>query len=225
MVRRTCAGAAGLMAEKAMESDMKQHWENRYAERPQIWSGRVNVHLAEFAAPLVAGRALDLGCGEGADALWLVEHGWQVVGVDISDTALSRASAAAAARALAERVQFLQMDLSEEFPEGRFDLVSAHFLQSLVHLDRERIFTAAAAAVVPGGMLMIVDHGAAPPWAGHIRDHVFPSVEEVLATIEVDERQWERVHVGTGERHAIGPDGQPGLLLDNLIVLRRSVAG
>ncbi|MGD9622043.1 MAG: class I SAM-dependent methyltransferase [Mycolicibacterium sp.] len=207
-----------------MTVDVKQHWEDRYGERGQIWSGRVNAHLADYARLLAAGRALDLGCGEGGDALWLAEHGWQVVGVDISETALNRASAAAGTRGLAERVQFLQINLSEEFPEGEFDLVSAHFLQSLVHLDRKRIFAAAAAAVAPGGVLIIVDHAAAPPWATHIHDHVFPSVEEVLATIDFDERHWERVHVGSVERHAVGPDGQAGVLLDNVIVLRRLTA-
>lgn len=204
-----------------MTSEVKQHWEDRYSEREKIWSGRVNPHLATFAEPLNPGRALDLGCGEGGDSLWLAEHGWQVTGVDISDTALSRAVREAAARGVAERVQFVQTDLSASFPEGTFDLISAQFLQSMVHLDRERIFAAAARAVAPGGLLVIVDHGAAPPWAEHIRDHVFPTVEEVVAAIDPGDGQWERVHVGSVERDGVGPDGQAGVLLDNLIVLRR----
>lgn len=206
-------------------SAAKQHWEDRYAQREQIWSGSVNAHLEETAAPLTAGRALDLGCGEGADTLWLAEHGWQVLGVDISDTALSRAAAEAAVRGLSDSVRFLQADLSEAFPSGTFDLVSAQFLHSMVHLDREPIFSAAADAVASGGVLIIVDHGSAPPWAQHIHDHVFPGVEEVFAAIGVDERQWERVRVGSAERRAVGPDGQTGVLLDNVIVLRRRIAG
>lgn len=203
--------------------EVKQHWEDRYAQRERIWSGRVNAHLAEISADVPPGRALDLGCGEGGDTVWLAEQGWQVLGVDISDTALSRAAAEAAARGLSDRVRFMQANLSETFPEGTFDLVSAQFLQSEVHLDRERIFAAAAGAVAPGGVLIIVDHGAAPPWAPqHIHDHVFPSVEEVLATIKIDEQQWDRVRVGSVERHGVGPDGQAGVLVDNLTVLRRS---
>ena len=204
-------------------SEVKQHWEDRYAERERIWSGRVNPHLADIAAPLTAGRALDLGCGEGGDTLWLAEHGWQVTGVDISDTALGRAAAEAKARGLSERVQFVQMNLSETFPEGMFDLVSAQFLQSMVHLDRERIFASAAGAVAAGGVLIVVDHGAAPPWApAHIHEHVFPTVEEVFDSIDLGEGRWDRLHVGTVERDAVGPDGQAGVLLDNLIVLQRS---
>lgn len=206
-----------------MTSEVKRHWEERYAQRERIWSGRVNASLAEIAAPLAAGRALDLGCGEGADTLWLAERGWQVLGIDVSDTALSRAADEAAARGLIDRVRFVQMDLSEAFPEGRFDLVSAHYLHSLVRLDRESIFSAAGRAVAPGGLLIIVDHGAAPPWGQGIHDHVFPSAEEVFATIDLDERQWDQLCVGSVDRDAVGPDGQAGVLSDNLIVLRRSI--
>lgn len=202
--------------------DVKKHWEDRYAERDRIWSGRVNHWLAEIAEPLAPGRALDLGCGEGGDTLWLAERGWQVVGVDISETALGRAAEEAAARGLSDRVDLRQMNLSEALPEGTFDLISAQFLQSFVHLDRERIFAAAARAVAPGGLLVVVDHGAAPPWAKHVRDHVFPTVDEVLATIDLGEGQWQRLRAEAVERDAIGPDGEAGVLIDNLIVLRRS---
>lgn len=202
--------------------EVKQHWEERYAERDRIWSGRVNRWLAEVAEPLTPGRALDLGCGEGGDTLWLAEHGWQVTGVDISETALGRALEEAAARGLLDQVRLLQTNLSESFPEGTFDLISAQFLQSMVHLDRERIFAAAARAVAPGGVLIVVDHGAAPPWAPkHVHDHVFLGVDEVLATIDLGEGRWERLRADAVERDAIGPDGQAGVLIDNLIVLRR----
>ncbi|MGQ9349099.1 class I SAM-dependent methyltransferase [Mycolicibacterium gilvum] len=204
-------------------TDVKQHWEERYSQRDRIWSGHVNRWLAEVAAPLKPGRALDLGCGEGGDTLWLAEHGWEVVGVDISDTALRRAAEEADKRGLADRVQLRQTDLSESFPDGVFDLVSAQFLQSMVHLDRERIFAAAARAVAPGGVLIVVDHAAAPPWAPpEIHEHRFSTVDEVLATIDLGEGSWERLRADVVERDATGPDGQSGVLSDNLIVLRRS---
>lgn len=208
-----------------MSSEAKQHWESRYGERDRIWSGRVNARLAEVAAELPPGRALDLGCGEGADALWLAERGWQVVGVDISETALSRAAAEAKARGLADRVRFVPMNLSDDFPDGAFDLVSAQFLHSMVHLDRDRIFTRAARAVAPGGTLLIVDHGAAPPWAAAaVHDHVFNSADEVAGALDLGAGRWERVYVGSVERDAVGPDGQTAVLTDNVIVLRRAAA-
>ena len=73
--------------------ETKEHWEQHYGERERIWSGRVNVQFAEIVGDLTPGRALDLGCGEGADSVWLAEQGWTVVAVDISDTALGRARA------------------------------------------------------------------------------------------------------------------------------------
>lgn len=204
-------------------SDAKAHWEERYGERQRIWSGRVNTLLAEIAAPLPPGRALDLGCGEGADAMWLAEHGWHVVAVDISETALQRGAADADARGLGDRIEFVQHDLSDSFPAGTFDLVSAQFLHSTVRLDRTRALGCAASTVCSGGLLVIVDHGAPPPWARNLgHDHEFPSAEEVLSGMNLAAEQWDRLRVGTVEREAIGPEGQAATLTDNVIVLRRS---
>ncbi|TRW88249.1 class I SAM-dependent methyltransferase [Mycolicibacterium sp. 018/SC-01/001] len=208
------------------EQDEKAQWEARYAERERVWSGRVNPWLADVAGSLVPGRALDLGCGEGADVLWLAEHGWQVLGVDISETALQRAIEEGIRRGAAiRRVSLQQMNLSNDFPEGTFDLVSAQFLQSFVHLDRRRIFTLAARAVAPGGVLIIVDHGAAPPWANLKHDHEFPTVDGVLSQLGIILREWDQLRAEQVEREAVGPDGQQAVLLDNLIVLRRRADG
>jgi SAM-dependent methyltransferase len=97
-------------------SEARQAWEEHYGERERVWSGRVNVRLAELAETMTPGRALDLGCGEGADAMWLAEHGWRVTAVDISQTALDRAAADAAARNLLDRTDFQRHDLTESFP-------------------------------------------------------------------------------------------------------------
>lgn len=201
----------------------QEHWEGRYAEKPQMWSGRVNAHLATIAGGLTPGRALDLGCGEGADAIWLATAGWQVVAVDIATNALDRARAAAADRGVAERIDFQHHDLSHSFPAGSFDLVSAQFLHSTVHLERRQILQQASAAVAPGGTLLIVDHGEAPPWASkHIHDHHFQSADEVVAELGLADEGWETEHVGTLEREAISAAGESAVLRDNLIVLRRT---
>lgn len=201
----------------------QEHWESRYAEKPQMWSGRVNAHLATVAGELTPGRALDLGCGEGADAIWLATQGWQVVAVDIATNALDRARSAAEARGVAERIDFQHHDLSESFPAGSFDLVSAQFLHSTVHLERRQILRQASAAVAPGGTLLIVDHGEAPPWAAqHVHDHRFQSADEVVAELDLPAEGWQSQHVGTLEREAIGPTGESAILRDNLIVLRRT---
>ena len=114
-----------------------EFWEARYSGSDGVWSGRVNPTMAEVAADLPPGRALDLGCGEGGDVLWLAERGWQVTGVDISPTAVARGRAAAAAAGLPEgQVRFVADDLASFAADGEYDLVTACFLQSPVELNR-----------------------------------------------------------------------------------------
>lgn len=197
-------------------------WEEHYSAKPQVWSGKVNARLAEIVPELTGTRALDLGCGEGADAIWLAERGWTVVAVDVSTTALDRGRAAAADRGVVDRIDFQQHDLDTGFPAGEFDLVSAQFLHSPVEKDRPVILRRAAAAVAPGGTLLIVDHAAAPPWATRMHDHVFPTAESVLAGLELDGAEWEPIHVGTVDRTVQGPDGQQVTLPDNVIRVRRA---
>src|SRR3954452_3067862 len=117
---RTSADCPSRTGVKMSTSDAKEHWEEHYGERNRVWSGRVNVRLTEVVSALEPGRALDLGCGEGADAWWLAERGWSVVAVDISETALRRATAEADARGLSDRIEFAQHDLSESSPDGTF---------------------------------------------------------------------------------------------------------
>lgn len=197
-------------------------WEEHYTAKPQVWSGRVNARLAEVVPRITGTRALDLGCGEGADAIWLAEHGWTVTAVDVSDTALARARAAAVDRGLADRIDFQQHELTSSFPDGPFDLVSAQFLHSTLEMDRPAILRRAAAALAPGGTLLIVDHAAAPPWASKLHHHEFPSAESVVAGLALEPGQWERIRVESAERAARGPDGEEAVLVDNVILLRRS---
>ncbi|MEZ0363424.1 class I SAM-dependent methyltransferase [Mycobacterium sp. pUA109] len=203
--------------------DAREFWEQFYAEHERVWSGRANARLVEVAAALPPGRALDLGCGEGGDAVWLAEQGWQVLAVDVSTRALQRARAAAVERNVLARIDFARHDLSDSFPAGRFDLVSAQFLHSTARLDRATVLRRAADAVTVGGTLLIVDHAAAPPWAAdHARDHEFPTIDGVLAALRLDDAHWTRLRAERADRQAVGPDGQVGTLADNVFVLRRN---
>lgn len=204
------------------DTSARDYWEAHYAERERIWSGRVNARLAEVVAELPPGRALDLGCGEGGDAVWLAEHGWQVTAVDVSETALGRAAREASSRGVADRIVFERHDLSDEFPDGIFDLVSAQYLHSTVRLERPQILRHAAAAVAPGGRLVIVDHGGMPPWNTKVpHDHPFPSADEVLAELDLPAAQWDRERVEAIDREATGPEGQVATIQDNVMVLHR----
>jgi SAM-dependent methyltransferase len=207
------------------------HWEQKYGSRDGVWSGHVNAALAGVAAELTPGTALDLGSGEGGDALWLAERGWSVTGIDISPTALARAEVAADRAGLSERVTWVAADLDTWSSTLRFDLVSAAFLQSPVALDRGRILRAAADRVADGGHLLIVAHAEAPPWA-HGHDHGegqeaagpadFPSPQDDLAMLDLPTERWRTVIAEVRDRPAFSPDGEQVVLRDGVLLLQRT---
>lgn len=133
-------------------------WEERYAGDAQRWSGRPNPALVEEAGRLVPGTALDVGCGEGGDVIWLAQQGWQVTGADFSAAGLARAARHAETAGAAERCDWWQVDAREFEAGGReFDLVTTHYL----HPPDGRIVEITgrlAGAVAPGGHLLVVGH-------------------------------------------------------------------
>ncbi len=200
------------------QADPERYWEERYKAASPETSGRPGVALRRFAGPLKAGRALELGCGKGDDAVWLAVQGWSVVAVEISPTALGYAAANAARAGVSDRIAFEQHDLSRSFPEGQFDLVTASFLAAS---PRDTILRRAAAAVAPGGHLLIVDHASRLPWSSAPPDRVYPTAEETLAALDLRGREWARIHVGELERSATGPDGAAATVRDSVVFLER----
>ncbi|MEV0096986.1 FAD-dependent oxidoreductase [Streptomyces sp. NPDC050738] len=200
----------------------KEFWDARYAESRRIWSGNPNVAMVREVADLEPGRALDLGCGEGADAIWLARRGWQVTATDISAVALERAVAHAEESGVADRVDFRQHDLSESFPEGDFDLVSAQFLHSMGEFPREEILRRAAAAVAPGGTLLVEGHSGLPHWEKDPHPGVhLPGPEEVLASLSLAEGEWEVLVSEEHERMQDDPEGNATHRTDNTLKIRR----
>jgi SAM-dependent methyltransferase len=197
-------------------------WDERYAERDRIWSGEPNGVLVAEAAGLAPGRALDLGCGEGADAIWLARRGWRVTAVDISGVALGRAATAAAAEGVAERIDWQRRDLTDWYPEAPYDLVSAHFLHSPQDLPGEKILRTAAAAVAPGGVLLVVGHAETPSWAPHPHPAMrFPSPDEVVAGLDLPPGEWEVLLAEEYERIRPTPDGRRAPRRDSTVKVRR----
>jgi SAM-dependent methyltransferase len=199
-------------------------WDARYGASEQVWSGRPNAVLVREAGELKPGRALDLGCGEGADAIWLARQGWSVVAVDVSRVALERAGGHAREAGVADRVHWQRHDLAESFPSGSFDLVSAHFLHAPaeVELPRERILRSAAAAVCPGGVLLVVGHAGPPPGAPHAHPGLhLPTPAEVYESLELRSEAWELLASEEHERTVTDPEGRPVTHTDNMLKLRR----
>lgn len=188
-----------------------------YRSRDALWSGRPNPQLVTEVAGMPPGTALDAGCGEGGDALWLAANGWRVTGVDFVPTALERASAHAKAADL--DVEFLHADLTRWAPGRRFDLVSAHYL----HMSREpqaATYRNLARLVAPGGTLLVVGHDAR-----HIAVHR-PDAHDLYFTLEETVtllgEGWEVEVAETRPRVTTNGGGQEVHVGDSVLRARRA---
>lgn len=208
-------------------------WDQRYREATAVWSGNVNTALADVVRErdLEPGRALDLGSGEGADALWLAQNGWQTTGLDISTVAVQRAQAAAKAQGFSEaQVRFEAADLLSGWRSDlTFDLVTASFLQSPVAFDRQRALQIAQDLVAAGGRLLVISHASFPPWAkahheavDHDHKHETTTPETELELLRFDERRWSVEIAELRSREITAPNGDQVSLDDTVILARRT---
>jgi SAM-dependent methyltransferase len=198
----------------------EKSWEERYRSRSAVWSGRPNPQLVAETADLAAGAALDVGCGEGGDALWLASRGWKVTAVDFSTTALERGAehADALGAEVAGRVHWLHADLTSWAPtEGRFDLVSAQFMH-LPAAQRQALFVRLAAAVAPGGTLLIVGHHPSDMQTTMPRPpmpELFFTAEEVADSLDLG--KWDILVTAARPRPATDPEGQEVTIHDAVL--------
>lgn len=189
----------------------REFWETRWAQALREHGDKIarrppNAHLVETAAPLTPGLALDAGCGNGAETLWLATNGWRVTAVDFSALALESGSAAAQAIGadVAERIEWVEGDLGTWTPpQRRYDLVVSLYVH--VAGAMQEMIARLGAAVAPAGTLLLVGHrpldpvtGQATPAAGQSQ----VSVEDALAAL--GEQQWsvlaeERPRAAAGE--------------------------
>lgn len=180
--------------EELREALTREFWDERYGGSERVWSGRPNQRLVEQTADLTPGTACDVGCGEGADAIWLAEQGWDVTALDVSRVALDKTAQHAIERGVDGRVKVGEYDVLGSRPPRAprhskgFDLVAAHFM----HVPREdfdEVYRRIAAAVAPGGRLLVVAHHPHDVDSGARRPHgpglLFPP-EQVLAALGVD---------------------------------------
>ena len=131
-------------------------WDERYAAAEQLWSGEPNQALVTAVADRTPGRVLDVGCGEGADAVWLAQQGWLVTGLDVSGVALARAAAHAADAGVI--ITWVHAGLVEaNLRRGSFDLVSAQY-PVLAKTPGKVAEHALLDAVASHGTLAIVHH-------------------------------------------------------------------
>jgi SAM-dependent methyltransferase len=229
------AAAAGALVATTINADLvaedteraqrpvmdEAFWEERYRSKPQVWSGRPNPHLVSEAERLAPGAALDVGAGEGADAIWLAERGWEVTAVDLSTVALDRGQRRAEEVGVASRITWLQADVTAWTPPaGAYDLVSAHYLHPDAD-DRDIVYSAIATAVAPGGTLLLVGHHPTDMDSGVGRPRwpeMYVTADELAAGLGAG---WTVVAADARSREVTGPDGAPATVHDAVLVARR----
>lgn len=219
-------------------------WEEHYSGAEAVWSGNPNAALVAVVTELdlAPGRSLDVGCGEGADVLWLAGRGWQAKGIDLSETAIVRAKAAAERTGI--RADFAVANLADWADDagadsrprrGGFDLVTGCFLHTRLPETRDELLTRLGELVAPGGRLVLISHAGVPPWAaghgddghnhdgGHSHDGFdFSTPEADFALLEAGGTGVWELHLGeTRTRSVTGPDGTPVDLDDGILVARK----
>lgn len=193
-------------------------WEERYGTPDRVWSGNPNPQLVTEAEHLTPGTALDIGCGEGADVMWLAERGWTVTGLDFSRSGVDKAADVAREAGLSERTLFEQADIRTWQPTGSYDLISSQFMH-LLDDGMVALVPRLADVLRPGGTLLVVGHHPSDLHTG-LRHATRPGVlftpEDLVPAIDAD-----RFHV-TGEvreREQV-KDGQPVIVHDSVVIVR-----
>ncbi|MFE9554998.1 class I SAM-dependent methyltransferase [Streptomyces sp. NPDC006703] len=203
--------------------DTAAFWDGVYADRPAADAPQPNARLTETVAGLPPGDALDLGCGNGGDALWLARQGWHVTAVDISAVAVAQLAVLARSHDLGDHVTPMRADLHTSFPPGAFDLICAHYLHTPFDLDRTAVLRSAAYALRPGGRLLVVDHGSTAPWSWNQDPAIRPpDPRDVAADMALAPETWTVERADARRRIATGPDGRTAEVTDHVILIRRT---
>lgn len=182
-------------------------WDERYRQADWVWSTTPNQFVEQVLADMPPGRALDLACGEGRNALWLAEKGWRATAVDFSSVAVAKGRAAAERRGL--DVTWIAADLLDYEPaRGAYDAVLVVYLH-LPPDDIRRVLGKARDAVAPGGTLLVVGHdvtnlteGTGGPQDPAIL-HTPDSIAEAVAPLSIERAERVLRHVDGAERPAI----------------------
>lgn len=199
----------------------RNYWNERYRARELVWSAGPNAFVAGETSDLMPGRVLDLGAGEGRNAIWLAERGWHVTAIDFSDAGLEKARCLAASRGV--QLDIVVADVTTYEPEpAAYDLVLVAYLQ-LPEPDLAAVLRHAVGAVAPGGTLLVVahDHSNLECGYGGPQDPSVLTTPEKVATLvaDLDVVKAERV-----ERAVETPEGRR-IAIDHVVRARRPLVG
>ncbi|MBB4123575.1 SAM-dependent methyltransferase [Martelella radicis] len=204
------------------ESDTPESfWDRHWSGMTRPSSGMPSAALERLIAGRPAGRAVDLGCGRGDDAVWLAKKGWQVVAVDVSQSALEAVQRNAEKAGVAGRIACERHDLSRTLPDGPFDLVLSMFTHTPLEFDRAAMLSAAATLVAPGGLFLIAGHGSLAPWSWSDPEIQRPKAQDVADALALAD--WTPIEIADYPREAHGPGGQVAEVLDSITALERPI--
>ena len=184
-----------------MSTDTPEFWNEMWADIEDCSSGSDEILLDQVEC-LAPGRALDIGCGTGGNAVWLAKHGWQVTALDHSVVAIEKCKRLASEQGVT--VEFVVADASAHHPEGNYDLITCFYLQ-LFPNERASMLARMSKALAPGGTFLFVSHDkSGPPSGWSVEDMLsLTTPEEIVA--ELSELQIERAFVlnhDAAESHA-----------------------
>jgi SAM-dependent methyltransferase len=193
-----------------------QQWDERYAGAEFQRTTQPNQFVAAELADLLPGRALDLAAGEGRNTVWLAERGWRVTAVDFSRVGVEKGRTLSAARGIEDaRVTWIVTDLRDYEPEhGTFDLVLIAYFQVIQDL-RASVLARAAAALAPGGTLLVIGHDLT-----NLAEGVGgPQDPDVLYTPEAVSAELSGLRVVRAERvyRTVERDDGPATAIDTLV--------
>jgi SAM-dependent methyltransferase len=172
-------------------SDPQNFWDEVWARRAAAEDRAPDAVLVDAMSKVSPGTALDLGCGDGTNALWLAESGWTVTGVDVSEVALAKAAARAERARVTARVRWEHADLQHWSTNETFDLVIAFYLHMPLDFDATPLLTRAATAVRLGGTLLVVGHHTVPPWNPNPSSAMLPTAAEIATNLGLDAPTWD----------------------------------
>ncbi len=199
-------------------------WDSRYSGKA-MWSGKANAALEKAVEGLTTSHALDVGAGEGGDALWLAEQGWNVTATDLSLQALKRGEAERQSRVtrdhLPRMIRWITLDAVTDplpTPPAQYDLVLSFFGHGPTEM-RHGLWKAMAGVVAPGGRLVIVGHSPRDVDAGVQR----PPLEMMFDAAELREFFASRassLRVESWQREQPGPEGEPVMVADVVAIIQ-----
>ncbi|MDQ3632113.1 MAG: class I SAM-dependent methyltransferase [Actinomycetota bacterium] len=210
---------------RGISGDAQQFWDAMYRGRDPQRPGRPHPYLVDELGAASPGTALELGCGDGANAIWLAARGWAVTAVDVSQVALDRVAAFARRAGVASHVRWERADLRDWTTTETFDLAAAFFLHTPLELDYPSTTRRAAEQVRADGTLLVIGHYTLPPWAWE-PDNTdgLLSAGELASALALDDRTWS-IDVADQLARSVNYDGQQHVILDAVLHALRAEWG